>query len=228
MIDTSYYPYSATHIGWKNIRSIVQNNPHLLELELAFYVIWKSYDDDEISLNINHLSGLTSLKVLKIYLGTVSAAPLANYLSASTAPIEHMELKRGIIDKSIIDAISNMKHLKKLQLDEIGGLTDEHMIELAVGSGSRLESLKLCDRNFCNLKDFTTIGLKKMLPFFTKLSLLTLDESTIRIDADDYQTMLNVVRQRPGNGSLLIELTGGKGGRIEVDKAVLLANRDCF
>lgn len=94
------------------------------------------------------------------------------------------------------------------------------MIELGKGLGHQLEELKLLNSTAKNL---TTIGLKKMLPFATKLSLFTLHSEAITIDLDDYRMILDAVKQRPEKQSLSIELSG-KIGQVLVPKAILLEN----
>lgn len=138
--------------------------------------------------------------------------------------IEHMHVYKGIIDTATIKTVSQLQQLKVLELDYLHNLTDEHMIMLATGLGSKLEKLQLKNFTTANL---ITNGLKMMLPFATKLSLLTLKSTKITINADDYMEMLRVLRKRPEKTKLTLELIDN-GGQVKVDETILLENRDLF
>lgn len=215
--------FSLVHryMNWKKtLPSIVGKLRNLLEMELKVQVLV----NDDFAEGIRCLGRLRSLKVLKIKLGSQSAAPLYDVITRNALPIEHMQLIDGKIDTGIINAMAEMKHLKVLELDNIGGLTDEHMIELANGLGSRLEKLLL---NGDTAEELTTIGLKKMLKSATKLSLLTLESTKITIDAHDYKTILGTLQKRQENVKLVIEITGVRG-QIDVSDSIQMENRHIF
>lgn len=197
----------------KTLYSIAQKLPNLLELEFQYC----SYCNDFVK-NLPHLAKLTSLKVLKIDLITITAKQLSDLLTANDTPIEHLKLNFDKIDKDAIESISKMKKLKILELCDTE-FTDNDLMELAKGLGHQLEKLRLSNSTAKNL---TMIGLKKMLPFATKLSYFTMNSETITIDLDDYRTMLDVVKKRAEKRSLLFELTG----QIYVPKTILLENCD--
>lgn len=92
-----------------------------------------------------------------------------------------------------LKCISQMKQLKVLELNDIDGLTDERKIKLAKGLGPQLEKLH---HEGSMAKNLTTIVLRKMLPFATKLSLLTLKLTTINIDADHHKAILATTQKR--------------------------------
>lgn len=201
----------------ETIRTIVQSLPNLLELELQMEMPIENGDFTE---SIHHLGQLSFLKVLKLHLNWESATPLIAVLTANASSIEHIKLSNGKINAETVDAISQMKPLKMLELCNISGLIDEHMIKLAKGLGSQLEKLQL---RSSTAKSLTTIGLKKMLPFATKLSLLTLESWKMIIDADDYKVMLQTLQKRPEKIMLSFELNGGQ---VDVPKTILIENRD--
>lgn len=169
------------------MHTIIQNRPNLQELQLdvlfPFFVREKTLTETRA-----YLGGLKSLNVLKFNLNWESTALLVSVLTTNAIPIANMHLFNGTIDTEAINDISKMQQLKILKLDDIRGLTDEHIIELAKSLDLRLEKLQL---DGTTAKNLTTSGLKKMLPFATKLSLLTVESTTIKIDADDYKAMLN-------------------------------------
>lgn len=172
--------------------------------------------------SICYLGQLSSLKVLKFDLNWNSDIPLKAVLTSIASSIEHMKLSNGKIDIETVDVILQMKQLKMLELYDIIGLTDELMIKLAKGLGSQLEQLHL---KSSTAKNLTTIGLKKMLTFATKLSLLTLESTKMVVDEDDYKVMLQTLQKRPEKIMLSFELNGGQ---VDVPKTILIENRDTF
>lgn len=205
----------------KTIRTLVQHLPNLVELELSL----TSSKDAKFAECVRSLSQLKFLKVVKLHLNCRSAiVPLESVVTANILPITHFKLIDGKIAEKTIKIISHMKRLKVLELHNIGGLTDEHIIQLAKGLSIRLEKLQL---EKCTAENLYTDGLKKMLPFAPKLSLLTLKPGVIVIDAYDYQEMLKTIQKRPEKNSLLIELTGD-GGQVKVLETILMKNRNRF
>lgn len=204
-------------------RMIAENFSNLVELD--FNVV--GMDDffmAELPTNLHLLSRLKSLKVFKLNLNKKSVAPLTPVLAKNATPIEHLELSNGIINAEAIKAISQMNRLKVVGLNNIRGLTDEHMVELAKGLGPQLEKMQLEGSKTENL---TTIGLKKMLRFATKLSFLKMKSTKIKIDADDYNSMLDTVQKRPEKVALLLELTG-RVNQVKVDETILAKNQEIF
>lgn len=201
----------------KTLRTIVQNLPHLVELELNLH----TFNRAEFAETLSCLGSLASLKMLKLNLNSQSAAHL-NVLTAKAIPIENMRLIKGKIDTETIKIISKMKKLKVLEFCNIDGLNDENLIELAKGLGSQLEKLQMEESTAANL---TSIGLKKMLAYTTKLSFLALKSTTIVIDMDDYKSILRTLQKRPEEIGLFLILSG-IGDQIEVSENILMKNRD--
>lgn len=73
--------------------------------------------------------------------------------------------------------------------------------------------------------NLTSIGLKKMLAYTTKLSFLALKSTTIVIDMDDYKSILRTLQKRPEEIGLFLILSG-IGDQIEVSENILMKNRD--
>ena len=119
----------------------------------------------------------------------VSRAPLSHF-KANALSIEHLEIFNAKIDMEFVETISQMKQLKGLVLRGVNDLSDEHLICLAMGLGSQLEILRLEDSS--TAKYLTTSGLKTMLTFATKLSVLKVQLETIKIDVKDYNAMRNI------------------------------------
>lgn len=202
----------------KTLHSIAEKLPNLLELEFRAC----TYSGD-FAKSLAHLAKLTSLKVLKIDLTTITAKQLGDTITANGIPIEHLRLDFGEINEDAIKSISQMKNLKMLELS-CTRCTANNLMELAKGLGQQLEKLGLLNSTAKNL---TTIDVKKMLPFAAKLSYFTVNSDTITIDLDDYKTMLDVIKKREDERRLIFELIGRKG-QVHIPKAIQLENCDIF
>lgn len=204
----------------RTVLAIVQHYSNLQEFEFKMRITV----DAELTQCVRHLDYLTSLRVLKFNLNGKSVERLGTILTANALPIEHMELICGVIDTEAVKAIAQMNRLKVLELWNVIGLTDEHLVELAKGLGSRLETFKLDGKT---AYEITTIGVKLMLTFAIKLSHLSLKTDKLIINANDYQEMLETVQKRPEIVQFVLQLFGN-GNQVNVNKTVLMENRDCF
>lgn len=198
------------------VRAIAQNMPNLIELEFNLPTVFIDA--------ICCLGDLAFLKVLKLNLHRESVAPLSAALIANATPIEHLQLINGTFNAKAIENISQIKLLKNLELCNMDFFTNERMILLAKGLGSHLEKLQF--RGFTGT-DLTTIGLKKMLPFVKKLSLLTLKSATMTIDVDDYKAMLGTIQKRPEQAKLTLEFISEKG-QVNIPETIQEENRHMF
>lgn len=202
----------------KTLQSIAENLPNLLELEFEQC----TYSND-FAKSLRHFPKLTSLKVLKMDLTTITVKQLCDVLTSNDTPIEYLRLNFGKIDKHAIESISQMKKLKILKFYGTD-CTDDDLMELAKGLGHQLEELGLL---WSTAQKVTTIGLKKLLPFAKKLSHFNINSDTITIDLDDYKAMLDVIKKRPEKRSLLLELSGQTSHvHVHVPKTMLLENSD--
>lgn len=203
------------------IREIVQKLPNLMELE---FIMPTAFVETDFVMAIRCLGDLACLKVLRINLNERSAAPLSAALVQNATPIEHLQLIHGTLNAKAIESISKMKQLKVLGLCNMIYFTDERMIKLTNSLGSHLEKLEF--RGYTG-EDLTTIGLKKMLPFATKLSHLTLKSTEMTIDADDYAAILGTLQKRPEKTKFSFEFISG-GGKVNVPESIQMENRQIF
>lgn len=115
-----------------------------------------------------------------------------------------------------------MKQLKALDLFDMAYFTDERMIKLAKALGPQLKKLEFQGSTG---EELTTIGLKEMLPFEPKLSVLTLKSTKIAIDGDDYKAILSTLRKRLEKIPLSLDFISG-GGKVDVHKTIQTVNRN--
>lgn len=202
-------------------RDVVQNLPNLIELE----VNENHRNDTNLAADFRSLGYLTALKVFKFNFNERSLSSLISVLTENpNISIEHLELTNARIDTIAIKAIARMKQLNILGLYGIHNLTEDHIIELTKNLGPQLKKL----RCYSKIENLSTIGIRKMLSFATKLSLLELQSTTITIDQDDYKPLLSTVQKRLEKTSLLIKLPWGGRNQIKVDETILAENRDIF
>lgn len=99
-------------------------------------------------------------------------------------------------------------------------MTDEHLIRL----NAQLTQLQALYLEGSTLQ-LTTIGVKKILPLASKLSLLHLKYiNHITINKDDYKELLEIVKKRPNNTKLKIQMVGS--GVANVSDVIMSENRN--
>lgn len=205
------------------IATVVKNLRNLEEFELDMLVLQPAQIEKFVKCVII-LSTVTSLKVLKLNLNNLPCGLPSRAFVMKDTPIEYMQLSHGKISTKCVTYITQMKRLKVFELNEIAGLIDDHMIELAKGLGHQLEKLRFTGSTAVNV---TMDGLKNMLPYATKLNLLSLGSTKIKIDAESYEVMLNILQNRPEKVKFLLKLRDS-GGKVEVSEKVLMENDDVF
>lgn len=198
------------------IRLIAHNLCNLQELKFDE----KAHNVMKFEQNILELIHLHSLKVLKLNFNSISVAPLMVALAENEIPIEHLSLDKGFINTEAIKSISQFKRLEIIELNEIQQFDDKLLVELAMGLPD-IKEIHLTDIEH----GLSTIGLKRMLPFVEKLSLLKLKSiSNITIDLDDYKTLLKIVQSRKCELQLVIELKTNEKS-VDVPNELSTANR---
>lgn len=204
------------NVGASLFRSIGHNLSTLIELDVIDYM-----DSVEFRDVIRELGQLRSLKVLKLNFLSNQILPLMTALAANNVPITHLKLHNGETDDEAVDNISQLKRITILELDDVKGLTDEHLIKLA----NQLP--KLQELHFGESTDMiTTIALKKIISHAKELLVLKLlIKYRHTIDIDDFKAMIKSIQDRPERSSLMIELTTD-GTNVNVPDAILIENRD--
>lgn len=192
----------------------------LTDLEIGEIEFNDSTEETHFLRDVQFLSHLKSLKVLKINLQSYSMFSLVSSLAANDSSIEHLELHESSVDGKAIEKIAQLKQIKILKVSQID-LTDEHLILLAKGL-PQLHQLHLYEAS----DEVSTIGIKKMISHAKRLSMLKIASmDNIEIDVDDYKAMLKHVQNRPEKLKLSIEITG-HGGKVDVPEEILRENRE--
>lgn len=210
------------------IRLIGENMLELCVLELNLSIDYPKQSDFEC------IANLRSLEKLQLYLNRMKAAPLANALASNNLPIQHLSIRNGIIDANAIKYVSLLKQIEILDMYNVDGFTYENAVNL-VKNLPELKSVHWRNIVVANADDqLIIIGLMKMLDFAKNLYHLSLEflidndfDSTylLIINTNDYEAMLNIVRNRPEKIRLHI-LIFGIDIKLNVADAILQENRN--
>lgn len=228
---------SLTKLKWVNsfphMRSIGLIGQHLqrlveLELGLESGLLDLEFEREEptgFEASLQILSNLNSLKALKLsfkFNEPWSIAPLLNALATNQSPLELILLNNAEITDAAIESMSELKQLNRIQLDNVDGLTNDHVIQLS----KELPNLQ----HFClkgdSGEDITVTALKTMIRYSMKLSRIEISKAdSISINSSDYFTMLEIIQKRPDKIQLSIILTG-HGDIVNVPEEIVAQNRE--
>lgn len=204
------------------IQSISKNLPHLVKLDFE----QPSLDEDDSNFlkNADTLGQLNSLKSLTFHLNYCdSALPLMRALANGNVPIEHLKLLGGSIHNDSVKFMSQLKKMNIFELNDVDGLTNEMLVELAM-EWPEIESFRFVTDIFHNI---TIAGLKKCVKHAKKLANLTLDGEldSCTIEVIDYEELLEMVKNRPEQVQLTIKIIDA-GGVVNVPVSILNENRE--
>lgn len=197
----------ANHIGLmskasESVHCIGQHLHHLQELEFREYIQPPPRENiHDCVRNIQSLSQLQHLRILKFYFMFVPIAPLVESLATNQVPIEHLKLELGTIDSNVIKNITRMKQINVLNLRFISGLFRGFMLKLAKGL-PQLQELHLEE---VDGSSFIIDELIEMLPYANQLSILKLDPN-YHIKPEKHMEIMGIVKKRPAKNKLLIEI----------------------
>lgn len=200
------------------VRAIGQHLRNLVELNLDSFELWV---DSDYTKDVDYLGRLKCLKRLVVLLTHLPCTPLLRTLANGNVPIEHLSISDSKVDKSAIDQLVRLKHIKVLKLLDTDNFTDVHLINVA-------QELPLLQELCVGVdhEDFTTIGVKKMLKFANNLTLLKLKSNhTLTIDVDDFKSMVKTLQNRTNKQKLRIEMETN-GDKLNVPEKVLQENSD--
>lgn len=208
--------------GSKFMNLFSQNQPNLTNLTQLEISGDNFKDEGDFQRAIVFLGQLKSLQVLNINFDLSSITPLITSLATNKAPITHLMLSFGNFDdNTVVDSLSQLKKIKKLDMANIENLTDEHLVDLAKEL-PELDELHLSSITH----SFGSIAIRKMVNHAKKLSFLRLESShCIEIDVDDYKAMLKSVQSRPEKVKLMIQIIAD-GYKVNVAEEMMNANSE--
>lgn len=172
-----------------------------------------------------------SLKVVKLKRSNASeSARLLKVLVDKRAPVEHLVLENkycSVVKSKRIRRIVQMKGIKVLHFRNIMMCT-HHIINMAQG----LPWLEEFHLGFDSLsvvreilmKYITPEELKEILTHANNLKLLKLNHRNVYIGFVEYREILQIVRNRPTNIGLTIDLSISRS-KVDVPKEILLQNQ---
>lgn len=191
----------------------------LVELEIDTF---DHPNEQQLQMCARSFCKLGSLKVLKFNCTeNFVAEPLINEHAKNEIQIEHLQLISARFDDGSMKSLLQLKHIKILELDTVANLTERHIIELT----KELSVLEKFVLKTSEIKEYLTIdGLVEMIKHAKKLSHFILcDSSNIKIDINDYQTMLKAVQKRSAQLHLSIGISNCE---INVSGDILSENRN--
>lgn len=173
--------------------------------------------DPEIDKNVQSLMNMKSLKTLQLNCEILSVQSLVDSLLEQKTVIEKFGIIGGTIDKEICAKLSKWSHLTALHL--IGTKMDHmKLIDLAKVLP------RLAELYIQNLDGVNMNALERMLPHANNLH--TLDIVSIKSDMvmsiDNYNTVLNIVKNRANGIKLTINMHGKRN--VSVPRSLIQTN----
>lgn len=175
--------------------------------------------DNAIEKNIQHLTKLKSLKILKLNFKSIELKPLVDHLAKENVPIEQLSILHGTVDKELITSLLELKSLENIGLYNVK-LTKGSLTDLA----KRLTQLAELSLN--NVSGVNMSQIKDLLPFAKNLRLLkmTSAESDFRINTAVYDSLLHIVKNRSNRTKLAIQIVSNRT-QISMPRSILAQNR---
>lgn len=150
--------------------------------------------------DLNNLSALTELKVLKLNCAKHSVSQLLETFVTNGVHLEHLELANGPMDTPTFESILKLNSLTALKFNEMADITNSRIYAFA-------QKLKLL-REFA-IKSYGNIGLfgfNAMVRDINSLSSLKIDIPDFQMNLETYQGMLNAVQKREERNRLEITI----------------------
>lgn len=211
------------------LKSLLISNPNLRMLTVCtpntvvktpddLYKYAKKSSGLDLGFNYEALSNLTMLNVLNIHCGYQIVSPILNSLIENSVPIERLTIAKAIFDIEAFEYICKLKRLIYLTMSSIYyvNVNESHLIKWT----KELPELQ----TLCTDKSSITIDtLKRMISYAKKLTFLQIRmiEGT-KLELNDYNTMLEMVKCRPMETRLEIKTLGCEN---EVPADVLAKNK---
>lgn len=209
--------------GLANLIHLIGGNlSNLVELEVDTF---DHPNEEQLQECATSIGKLTRLKVLKYKCTEEFAATALIYeLAKQQVPIEHLQLMSGRFDGNTMKSLTQLKQIKILELQFIADLTERHIIEMAKEL-PLLETFRLKTFQFLpNDRYLSVDGLVEMIKHAKNLSAVILNGTQhIKININNYRTMLKAVHERSEKNHLSMEISSGQ---VDVSEDILFENRN--
>lgn len=156
--------------------------------DLESLIIEIDYFQD-FSTNIMYLLRLKKLRELQLNCSMYSIAPFIVLLSANET-IEVLHLKDGILNDSLIDAISKCKKLTSLKFCSMPSFHNRFLADLA----QNLPDLN--DFHISKCQTLNATGVVQFVNLAEKLQTLHINNSSIEIDDTFFQSLVSIYKKR--------------------------------
>lgn len=181
----------------------------------------------ELNIGFNHqyLSKFSMLNDLTLDFSYQIVSPVLKNLVENKIPINRLYLSKGVMYHDGFESICQMNQMNQLDLSSICSpdLNENHLIELS----KNLPDLREMRLNQCSIKA-NADSLKRMISHLNKLKSLRIGvQPETKIELNDYNTMLEIVKNRPVKTHLEI-IMRGDNVNVDVPEEIRKKNRAWF
>lgn len=214
------------------LNNLLISNPKLTKLSVSTVLFEDERPLDEylrkpsklgVCFNYQYLTNFRMLVELDMDFGYQFVTPVLKLLVEHNSPIRNLCLVEGVMDIEVFETLSQMKQISHLYLYTMYSLylNENHLVKL-IKELPELQKLSLSE---CSI-EATTNSLKRMISCGKKLKSIEIEaKPETKIELNEYNTMLEIVKSRNLPYGLEIEISGAK---IEVPKDILLKNSSFF
>lgn len=179
----------------------------------------------DIGFNLQYLSKLSMLNDLTLHFNYQIVSSALKIVAENNIPIEKLSLWKGVMYHDAFESICQMNRMNKLYLNSIcsPGLDENHLVELA----KHLPDLQEMRLSQCSIKA-NADSLKRMISHLNKLKSIHIGvQPETKIELNDYNTMLDIVKNRPVETHLKI-IMHGDNVNVDVPEEIRKKNRAWF
>lgn len=162
------------------------------------------------------LMSLKNLKALKLFCHETRMSTFISDLVQNGITLDHLEL--GLCSFKT-KAIAKMSTIKILKLNEMVGLNESHIVNIAKQLKS-LEELQVKTK-----ETISPNGIEEVVRAANRLQRLKIDAPDVEIDVVTYQTLLDIIQKREINNNLELTIYGD-GKQLTVRNDILNENNE--
>lgn len=174
-VDSAVFPAIASFVPQMEKISFKQND---------------SYGECSFVQNAKHFTKLVALKKLAIHCSGFPMHSVFNEMVSANIALEYLDIQRCPGGHELYDAISSMKTLKTLKMRKVNKLSSSNVLSICENLPELSEILMDCG-------DLSADTLIKVVQKTPKLQAIELMRSSVAIDANSFETILRIVRNRP-------------------------------
>lgn len=168
--------------------------------ELEFQLNRPNRSEEVHQRDLMHLTELKKLKVLKLHCNKKSVRQLIDGICEKKISLEQLELAHGLVDIATVEAITKLKTVKVLKLNNMIEFADYLMSPIAKKM-NQLEEFHI--KTEANITQFR---IKEIVRSANRLTCLKIDANDFSLKTDTYNAILSVVKNRKDDIRLAVTL----------------------